>query len=101
MSARRNHPLSGGPYRPVKSLNTAWVASPVIPESPKAFDGFPWNPAWVHEETNSEKAQRLGSRSKRRSSCVFKRCLKNMFSAFHDFDLAVTQVSDMVTFYSF
>jgi hypothetical protein len=86
MPARSNHPLSGGYYRPVKTLDTAWAPSPVIPDSSNAFDGFPWNPAWVHEETNDERARRLGTISKARSPCaLFRSYLKNIFSAFYNF----------------
>ena len=85
MAGHRNHPLSGGPYRWVRSFNQPWEASPVIPESPKALDDFPWNPTWVHEETKSERVQRLGIRSKTRGSCAsFWSCLKDAFSTFHD-----------------
>lgn len=81
MSRRRNYPLSGGPYRWINTFDTAWQASPMVTDPPDIFDGFPWNPTWVHEENAAEKARRLGIRPKTKSSCgSFWGCLKELFS---------------------
>jgi len=64
MSQRRNYPLSGGFYRWIRDLDTPWEASPIITDSPDAFEGLPWNPLWIREGVRTERAKRLGARSK-------------------------------------
>jgi hypothetical protein len=82
-SATRNYPLSGGYYRRIASLDTPWVASPIIADGLTAFDGLPWNPIWVQEALKGERARRLGTRpSAKGASRSFWSYLKNLFSAF-------------------
>jgi len=93
------HPRNGGFYRWVDSFDVPWVPSPIIHEP---FDGFPWNPTWVHRETQSERTRRLGIRSKRKSLCgLLRSCLKDLLSASRDIwreARVVTQVSDEVLY---
>lgn len=88
-------PDNGGFYRGVPSLDTAWQASPVIPDAPDPFDGFPWNPAWVHEESEKERARRLGIR--RKATCgSFWRGLRTLISTFREIYTCVASVADTV-----
>ena len=65
MPRHRNVPLHGGMYRWVNNLDTPWEASPVIPDNPNAFDGFPWNPTSVRRRRQwSEKSSMGGPKTK-------------------------------------
>lgn len=84
IASSRMWPDNGGIYRGVHSLNTAWEASPVIPDAHDRLDGYPWNPEWVHQESEQERDVRLGKRPRKAACGSFWRGLRRLISTLYD-----------------
>lgn len=91
MPRHQNVPPNGGIYRWVNDFDTPWIASPVIPESPNPFNDnniFPWDPTAIREETEIERAYRLGLKPKVKWPYgSFWRCLRYLIRAFMSFQM--------------
>ncbi|KAF9218688.1 hypothetical protein BS17DRAFT_790881 [Gyrodon lividus] len=90
---RNPWPDNGGIYRGVENFNTPWVASPALHHimtfKTPTFDGFPWDPSFIHDENAEEKrirlkreqaARRIIKSERRREKCSkFWGSLKDLF----------------------